>query len=98
MKYTRVAALLAGSVAALGAASPAMAATESAPTLPTSLNGGVAYALAEQPLLNGGSGDTVKDVADTATGLNQVKGDAPQHVLQTAGAVTPMLGGLELGG
>ncbi|MEU0985397.1 hypothetical protein [Streptomyces sp. NPDC005953] len=96
MKYTRVAAIIAGSVAALGAASPAMAATSGMP--PMSLNGGLAHAVSETPLLNGGSGDAVKDVADTATGLNQVKGDAPQHVLRTASELTPLLGGVELGG
>lgn len=94
MKYTRVAAIIAGSVAALGAASPAMASTSG---MPTSLNGGIAHAVSETPLLNGGSGDAVKDVADTATGLNNIKGDAPEHVLRTAGELTPLLGGVELG-
>ncbi|MFI1868215.1 hypothetical protein [Streptomyces jumonjinensis] len=96
MKYTRVAALIAGSLAAVGAASPAMAAP--APGMPPmSLNGGLTQAISQTPLLNGGSGDAVKDVADTAAGLNQVKGDAPQNALKTVGQVTPLLGGVELG-
>ncbi|GGZ18142.1 hypothetical protein GCM10010387_08220 [Streptomyces inusitatus] len=97
MKYTRVAAIIAGSVAALGAASPAMAATTSGMP-PMSLNGGVNQLVSQSPLLNGGSGNVVKDVADTAMELNQVKGDAPQSALKTAGAATPLLGGIELGG
>ncbi|MER6913698.1 hypothetical protein ABT354_18680 [Streptomyces sp. NPDC000594] len=97
MKYTKVAALVAGSVAALGAASPALAATT--PNLtPTSLNGGVDQVFRQSPLLNGGSGDLVTDVATTASQLGPVKGTAPQHLLKTAGAVTPLLGGVQLGG
>ncbi|MER5767655.1 hypothetical protein [Streptomyces sp. NPDC001985] len=96
MKYTRVAAVIAGSLAALGAAAPAMAAN--GPTMPTSLNGGLDSAIRQTPLLNGGSGDAVTDVATTATELNQVKGDAPQNALKAAGALTPMLGGVQLGG
>ncbi|MFI1013838.1 hypothetical protein [Streptomyces sp. NPDC020965] len=98
MKYTRVAAIVAGSVAALGAASPAMAMDTTQAALPTSLNGGLAHATSQMPLLNGGSGNVVKDVADTATELNSVKGQAPQDALRAAGALTPMLGGVMLGG
>ncbi|MGW1496688.1 hypothetical protein [Streptomyces sp. NPDC002402] len=96
MKYLRVAAIVAGSVAAMGAASPAMAATT--PSMPPmSLNGGLAQALSQTPLLDG-SGSVVSDVADTAAGVNGVKGDAPQQAMKTAGELTPMLGGVELGG
>ncbi|MGW6458594.1 hypothetical protein ACWF94_22220 [Streptomyces sp. NPDC055078] len=97
MKYTRVAAVIAGSVAALGVASPAMAAN--APAMPPmSLNGGLAEATAATPLLNGGSGNVVKDVVDTATSLNNVRGDVPEHALKTAASLTPMLGGISMGG
>ncbi|WP_406272709.1 hypothetical protein OHT93_23985 [Streptomyces sp. NBC_00191] len=96
MKYLRVAAIVAGSVAAMGAASPAMAATT--PSMPPmSLNGGLAQAVSQTPLLDG-SGSVVSDVADTAADVNGVKGDAPQQAMKTAGELTPMLGGVELGG
>ncbi|MEO3976063.1 hypothetical protein [Streptomyces sp. CAU 1734] len=97
MKYTRVAAVIAGSLAALGAGSPALAADATMPT-PTSLNGGLDSAIRQMPLLNGGSGDAVRDVTTTATELNSVRGQAPQHVLQQATKLTPMLGGVSLGG
>ncbi|ANW18421.1 hypothetical protein [Streptomyces clavuligerus] len=97
MKYTRVAAIVAGSVAALGAASPALAAPP--PTSPSmSLNGGVDQIFRQTPLLNGGSGDVVRDVADTASALGPIKGTAPQNALKTLGAVTPLLGGVQVGG
>ncbi|MEU9604756.1 hypothetical protein [Streptomyces sp. NPDC048057] len=97
MKYSRVAAVIAGSVAAVGAASPAMAAAPSAMP-PMSLNGGLAHVVNETPLLNGGSGNVVKDAADTAFELNSIKGQAPERVLKTAGQLTPMLGGISVGG
>ncbi|MGW4029961.1 hypothetical protein ACWEFL_11665 [Streptomyces sp. NPDC004838] len=97
MKHLRVAAIIAGSVAAIGAASPAMAATPPAMP-PMSLNGGLDHALSSTPLLNGGSGNVVNDVATTATEVNSVRGDAPQQALKTAAALTPMLGGVQLGG
>lgn len=80
----------------MGAASPAMAATT--PSMPPmSLNGGLAQALSQTPLLDG-NGSVVSDVADTATDVNSVRGDAPQQAMKTAGELTPMLGGVELGG
>ncbi|MFE0426489.1 hypothetical protein [Streptomyces sp. NPDC058953] len=96
MKYARVAALVVGSVAAVGAAAPASAATPPAMP-PMSLNGGLNHVVGEMPLLNGGSGNAVKDVADTAMQLNSVKGQAPEKVLKTAAGATPMLGGISLG-
>ncbi|MFI6287051.1 hypothetical protein ACIBCM_20265 [Streptomyces sp. NPDC051018] len=96
MKYSRVAAVIVGSVTAIGAAAPAMAATPSAMP-PMSLNGGLAHTLSSTPLLNGGSGNVVQDAATTAIDLNNVRGDAPQQVLKSAGELTPLLGGVELG-
>ncbi|MFI1398416.1 hypothetical protein [Streptomyces sp. NPDC020681] len=96
MKYTRVAAIIVGSVAAMGAASPALAAT-TAPMPPMSLNGGLADTLPSAPLPNG-SESVVTDAADTAMNLNNIKGDVPQQVLKTAAGLTPLLGGVELGG
>jgi hypothetical protein len=97
MKYsTKVAAVIAGSVAALGVAAPAMAASSAMP--PMSLNGGLTEAVGSTPLLNGGSGDVVKDTVQTATELNNVRGDVPQQALKGAGSLTPMLGGVSLGG
>ncbi|WP_405998843.1 hypothetical protein [Streptomyces sp. NBC_00829] len=95
MKYSRVAAIVAGSVVALGAASPAMA----APTAmaPMSLNGGLTDALGSAPLLNGNQ-NVVGEATRTATDLNNVRGDAPEAVLKTATGLTPMLEGVEFGG
>ncbi|MFD4142428.1 hypothetical protein [Streptomyces sp. NPDC058572] len=98
MKYSRAAAVIAGSVVALGAASPAFAAdTTRMPAM--SLGGGLDRALASAP--DPGLGDaesTVGSVASTATGLNNVKGKAPEQLLRTAASATPMLGGVSLGG
>ncbi|MFD9225200.1 hypothetical protein ACFWDI_35540 [Streptomyces sp. NPDC060064] len=94
MKYSRVAAIVAGSVAAMGTASPAVAATTPMP--PTTLKAGLAQALGQT--LPSSDESTVTKVADTAIGLNNVKGSAPQEALKSAGEVTPMLGGVQLGG
>ena len=96
MKYSRVAAIVAGSVAAMGAASPAIAAT-TAPMPPMSLNGGLAHTVSQTPLLNGDE-SMVTGIADTATELKNAKGGAPGKVLKAAHEVTPLLGGVGLGG
>ncbi|MEV6401026.1 hypothetical protein AB0M39_40680 [Streptomyces sp. NPDC051907] len=98
MKYSRVAAIVAGSVVAMGAAaSPALAANASGMP-PMSLTKGV-DTLTSQPALDLASdGSVVGQTADAATDLNNVRGDAPEKVLQTAGKATPLLGGVELGG
>lgn len=96
MKNLRVAAIVAGSVAAMGAASPAIAAT-AAPMPPMSLNGGLAHAFGQTPLLNGDE-SMVTNIADTATDLKNAKSGAPGKVLKTAHEVTPLLGGVGLGG
>lgn len=87
MKPTKVAAVVAGSVMALGAAAPAMAAEPMA--APSSLNGGLG-ALTSQPLKTDvlsstTDGSPVKAVTDAATDLNKV------------GQAAPLLGGLPIG-
>ncbi|MEU9013390.1 hypothetical protein AB0D12_27240 [Streptomyces sp. NPDC048479] len=94
MKYSRVAAIIAGSVVAMGAASPAVAATTPMP--PTTLKAGLDQALGQT--LPSSDESMVAKVADTAIDMNNVKGDAPQQALKSTGAVTPMLGGIQLGG
>ncbi|MFJ5706077.1 MULTISPECIES: hypothetical protein [unclassified Streptomyces] len=83
MKPTKVAAVVAGSLMALGAAAPAMAAEA---LTPTSLNGGLeaiaANGLKSDVLSSTTEGSPVKTVTDTATQLNQT------------GKGLPLLGGL----
>lgn len=95
MKYSRVAAIVAGSVVAMGA-SPAFAASTT-PMPPMSLNGGLETLGSASALDLADGRSAVNSVADTATGLNGVKGDTGQRVLRAAGEVTPLLGGVELG-
>ncbi|MEU9863962.1 hypothetical protein AB0D99_24115 [Streptomyces sp. NPDC047971] len=88
MKPTKVAAVVAGSVMALGAAAPAMAAESMA--VPTSLNGGLGTLASEglktDALSTTTDGSVVKTVGDTANQLNETTQSAP------------LLGGLPLGG
>jgi hypothetical protein len=98
MKYSKAAAIIAGSVAALGAASPAFAAG-SADMPPMSLNGGVAELVTSLPQMESvEAGPAVDQAMDIATQLKDVKSDAPELALKTAGSQTPMLGGIPLGG
>ncbi|MER7958740.1 hypothetical protein [Streptomyces sp. NPDC096030] len=87
MKPTKVAAVVAGSVMALGAAAPAMAAEA---MMPTSLNGGLATLASEglktDALSSTTDGSVVKTVGDTANQLNKTTQSAP------------LLGGLPIGG
>ncbi|MBW5483933.1 hypothetical protein [Streptomyces bambusae] len=110
MKYTKVAAAVAGSLAALGAASPAFAETPAAPSM--SLTGGLTETLnAAAPVSAGlpqtvGNGlaeqnDTVNQVVGAVQDVNKVKNNAPGQVLNSAnvvGKVAPMLGGVHLNG
>lgn len=77
MKPTKVAAVVAGSVMALGAAAPAMAAE----MMPTSLNGGLSALASEglktDALSSTTDGSVVKTVGDTAGQLNQTTQNAP---------------------
>ncbi|MCT4355594.1 hypothetical protein M5362_20875 [Streptomyces sp. Je 1-79] len=88
MKPTKVAAIVAGSVMALGAAAPAMAAEPMA--VPTSLNGGLGTLASEglktDALSSTTDGSVVKTVGDTANQLNETTQNAP------------LIGGLPLGG
>ncbi|GGT10880.1 hypothetical protein GCM10010271_11790 [Streptomyces kurssanovii] len=99
MKYSRAAVILAGSVAALGVAAPAFAA-DSAGMPPMSLNGGLGEVVSYVPQMEDGTHavTALDQVGDVATDLKNVKGKAPQQVLETAAADTPMLGGISLGG
>ncbi|MEU9999778.1 hypothetical protein ACGFYP_19280 [Streptomyces sp. NPDC048370] len=87
MKPTKVAAVVAGSVMALGAAAPAMAAEA---MTPTSLNGGLSTLASEglktDALSSTTDGSVVKTVGDTANQLNKTTQSAP------------LLGGLPVGG
>jgi hypothetical protein len=101
MKYARVAAIVAGSVVAMGAAAPAVAAGTT-PMPPMSLNGGLVDGLEtvrSTPAADLSSPrSAVTSVAETAMDLNNVKGDVPQHALKTATQLTPMPKGVEVGG
>src|SRR5882757_4801307 len=84
VKYSKVAAVVAGSVVAVGMAAPAFADSGSVvdssfakdmSTMPTSINGGVEQALAQQPLQkavdNTKIGDTLANVTGTAQQLRE---------------------------
>ncbi|MFI8518475.1 hypothetical protein ACIGEZ_11725 [Streptomyces sp. NPDC085481] len=86
MKPTKVAAVIAGSVMALGVAAPAMAAE-----MPTSLDGGLgsltSQGLKSEALSSTTDGSPVQTVTDTAGQLNQAGKGA-----------SGLLGGLPIGG
>ncbi|MFG2558825.1 hypothetical protein [Streptomyces sp. NPDC048496] len=96
MKYAKTAALVAGSVVALGTAAPAFAATTA--TAPGfSLDGGVNQVLEAAPQ----GVDPVVDTVSGATGSVQKKGSVTMVAGQAAGAAqeaAPLLGGMPLGG
>ncbi|MGW5851001.1 hypothetical protein ACWFQ8_24165 [Streptomyces sp. NPDC055254] len=112
MKLSKVAAVVVGSVAALGAAAPAFAAETPASLPPMSLTGGVTETLnavgpvsesLPQTVGNGlaEQNDTVNKVAGTAQGLNKIRNNAPGEVLSLANGATqasPLLGGVQLNG
>ncbi len=106
MKYSKVAAVLAGSVMAAGMAAPAFAEDTAAPvsvgnmsTMPTSINGGVDQALNEQPLQKVVDAAPVGSVAET---LQRATGSSPAgtagHTLTGVVPGASLLGGLPLGG
>ncbi|MEU3464166.1 hypothetical protein ABZ721_29950 [Streptomyces sp. NPDC006733] len=112
MKYSKVAVVVAGSVMAMGAAAPAFADSAAAPTMPTSINGGVDQLFQAQPLAQAGDASVgpVVDVAkklsdkvrtDTTAGtlLGQAT-DATKDLTPTLNGVakgTALLGGLPIG-
>lgn len=112
MKYSKVAVVVAGSVMAVGAAAPAFA-SDAAPMMPTSINGGLDQAFAAQPLQKAGDATlgpvvssaqqtTDKLRSDTSTDslLGQATGAAKNLTPALGGAAkaTSLLGGLPLGG
>ncbi|MFI5667152.1 hypothetical protein [Streptomyces sp. NPDC051704] len=112
MKLTKVAAVIAGSVAALGASAPAFASAAPVAMPPMSLTSGATEAfdslapVTEQlpQTLNNGvaeQGETVTKVVDTAQRVNNVRNNAPGEVLKVANGATqtsPLLGGVKLNG
>lgn len=112
MKLTKVAAVLAGSVAALGASAPAFAAGSPAEMPPVSVTSGapevlnavnpVSQAL-PQTLGNGlaEQGDTAGKAVGAVQSVNKVRNNAPVEVLGLANGATqasPLLGGVKLNG
>ncbi|MET9886291.1 hypothetical protein ABZZ20_24775 [Streptomyces sp. NPDC006430] len=112
MKLTKVAAVIAGSVAVLGASAPAFAADSPAAMPPMSLTGGATEtfnALAPvteslpQTVSNGVAeqGETATKVLGTAQRVNEIRNNAPGKVLGLANGATqasPLLGGVQLNG
>ncbi|MFJ6721129.1 MULTISPECIES: hypothetical protein [unclassified Streptomyces] len=112
MKFTKVAAVVAGSVAALAATAPAFAAQTPAALPPMSLTGGVTETLnAVNPVSEAlpqtagnalaEQGDSVGKVVGTVQTVNKVRNDVPGEVMKLADGATqatPMLGGVHLNG
>ncbi|WNI21655.1 hypothetical protein [Streptomyces sp. ITFR-16] len=96
MKYAKTAALVAGSVAALGTAAPAFAVTNA--TAPSfSLDGGINQVVAAAPQAVEPVVGTVSDAADSL----QKDGTVTKLAGQATGAAksaAPLIGGLPLGG
>lgn len=106
MKYSKVAAVVAGSMMAVGVAAPAFAdTTTAAPAMPpTSITGGVNQLTAADPLQHVTESANLDSTLQTLTGAtdklrggnasSSLKGSSPLSALQTSG----LLGGLPLGG
>ncbi|HEY3480161.1 MAG TPA: hypothetical protein VGL02_14785 [Streptomyces sp.] len=91
MKFSKVAAVVAGSMMAVGVAAPAFADDMAAPTMPTSVNGGVEQALAAQPLQKAADSSHVGSALDTVTQTTQkLTGETNADALlgQVTGAAT----------
>ncbi|MER7462892.1 hypothetical protein [Streptomyces sp. NPDC097981] len=112
MKLTKVAAVIAGSVAALGASAPAFAAATPAAMPPMSLTSGATEAVNSlapvteslpQTVGNGlaEQGQAVNKAVGTAQQVNKIRNNAPGEVLGVANGATqasPLLGGVKLNG
>jgi hypothetical protein len=98
MKYSRVAAIIAGSVVALGAGSSAHAASFT-PTAPMNLNVDLAQPLRSVPApAPAGDSSTMSKVTETARDvINNVKGDGSEQVLKTVDKATSTLSSAKLG-
>lgn len=112
MKYSKVAAVVAGSVMAVGIGAPAFADSGSMTTVPTNLNGGVDQLFAAQPLEHavdgthadgllgtvGKAAENLKGNAGTTALLGQAVGAAKGALPSLLGGlpVTSLLGGLPL--
>ncbi|MEI7032652.1 hypothetical protein [Streptomyces pratensis] len=95
MKYAKTAAFIAGSVAALGTAAPAFAATDvTAPNF--SLDQGLNQVMASTPLVVNPLVGTVAETAETVSKNGTVRKLADQATDAAEGAA-PLLGGVPLG-
>ncbi|MEU6854096.1 hypothetical protein ABZ901_29735 [Actinacidiphila alni] len=88
MKYSKVAAVMAGSMMAVGVAAPAFADSATAPdmptaaTMPTSINGGVDQLMEAQPLQKAADGMQVDSTLQKVTGTaDQLRGQLPTDAL-----------------
>ncbi|MFJ6609391.1 hypothetical protein ACIQPT_03845 [Streptomyces sp. NPDC091289] len=96
MKYAKTAALVAGSVAALGAAAPAFAATDAmAPNF--SLDRGLNQVMASAPQVVDPLVETVGDTTETVSKDGTV-GKLAGEATGVAEGAAPLLGGVPLGG
>jgi hypothetical protein len=96
VKYAKTAALVVGSVAALGSAAPAFAATT--PTAPNfSLDSGLNQVMASAPQVVDPLVDTVAETTETVSKDGTVGKLAGQATGAAEGAA-PLLGGVPLGG
>ncbi|MFG2620476.1 hypothetical protein ACGFXC_22965 [Streptomyces sp. NPDC048507] len=112
MKLSQVAAVVVGSVAALGAAAPAFAADTPASMPPMSATGGLTEVMnatgpvteaLPQTVGNGlaEQGQTVDKALGAVQKVNEVRNNAPGEVLGLANGATkasPLLGGVKLNG
>ncbi|MCJ1679073.1 hypothetical protein MTF65_17355 [Streptomyces sp. APSN-46.1] len=112
MKLTKVAAVVAGSVAALGASAPAFAADAPAQMPPMSLTSGATEVVnavnpvsESLPEILGDAlaeqGEGVNKVVGTVQNVNKVRNNVPGEVLKVANGATqasPLLGGVKLNG
>jgi hypothetical protein len=99
VKYSKVAAAVAGSVIAVGVGAPAFADSGMSP-VPTSINGGVDSLLSEQPLQkavdNSAAGNALGNVGKVTDNLRNSGAGAllGQAAGATKGALPSLLGGL----
>ncbi|MFB8102919.1 hypothetical protein ACFC3O_08780 [Streptomyces sp. NPDC056007] len=95
MKYAKTAALVVGSVAALGTAAPAFAVTT--PTAPSfSLDGGLNQVMASAPQVVNPVVGTVAETAMTVAKDDTV-GKLTGEATEVAESAAPLLGGVPLG-